>query len=149
MGVLIHAAYDGEAVNAVGVTRSVFEPIRSDHYTLNAQRGEASVANPAPGVTTEQLIYRWGRSPRIAVRARSSLPASIPVMSDAEVDETACVMRAIHDHFRPLLDPGGANRWFAMDIELKRERQTRALAVKQARVYNFGAADVPTDCREY
>ena len=135
--------------NGVGITRNVAEPIRSDHYTLNLQRGEAPVVAPAPGVSTEQLIYRWGRTPRFVYHARSNLPASDPVMSDAELDQTVCVMRAVHDHFRPVLDPTGADRWFAMDIELKLVRGSRALAVKQARQYNFGASDVPADCREF
>ena len=60
-------------------------------------------------------------------------------------------MRAhvIHDHFRDVIDPKHENHWFAVDIEWKRLGPERRLLIKQARPYNFGNADVPTDCREF
>ncbi|MEE8409905.1 MAG: lamin tail domain-containing protein [Myxococcota bacterium] len=149
MGILVHEAFQGERVNAVAISRNILEPIRSDIYYMNAQAGEASVVNPAPGITTDQLIYRWGRLPRIVYFAESNLPAVVPVMSSTETERTACTLRAIHDHFRPLLDPMRDNRWFAMDIELKLLGPARTLLVKQARPYSFGNASIPADCREF
>jgi hypothetical protein len=149
MGVLVHGAFIAERANGVGISRNVLDPIRGDIYYYNLQAGEAAVTNPAPGISTEQLIYLWGRSPPIMYQGESNLPHVGTVMSDAEVAYTSCVLRAIHDHFRPLLDPAHDNAWFAMDIELKVMGDERLLWVKQARPYSFGDADIPTDCREF
>ncbi|MBI3180208.1 MAG: lamin tail domain-containing protein, partial [Deltaproteobacteria bacterium] len=149
MGVLVHEATLSEAANGIGISRNILDPIRGDIYYFNAQVGEAGVANPAPGVTTSQLIYRWGRTPRVIFHALSNLPGGGEVLSPEEIDETACVLRVIHDHFAPILNPTGENRWFAMDIEFKRLGVSRALLVKQARPYSFGNAEVPADCREF
>ncbi len=149
MGVLIHEAFLSERANGVIVSRNVLNPIRSDQYYVNVQVGEASVTNPAPGVTTEQLIYRRGRSPRLVYYAQSSLPGGAPVLSTAEADELACVVRRIHDDFAARLDPEGLNRWFAVDLEFKLVGPGRDLVVKQARPYVFANAGSPTDCREF
>ncbi len=147
MGILVHPAFLSERQNGVVISRNVLEPIREQYY-LNAQIGEASVTNPAPGVGTEQVLYDFRRQPRVRYLGRSTLTGGAAVMSSEEIVETACTLRAIHDHFRPLLDPDRENRWFAMDIEFKRLGDERALLVKQARPYSFGAAEVPEDCRE-
>ena len=149
MGILIHPSFVSEEANGVAISRDIFEPIRSDRYYINTQVGEASVTNPAAGVTTEQLTYRWGTTPRVLYQAHSSLPHGNPVLSEAEVDVAACTLRAIHDHFEPILDPMGDNRWFAMDVEFKLVTPGRQLVVKQARPYSFGNADIPADCREF
>ena len=70
------------------------------------------------------------------------------VLSEDEIADAACVLKAIHDHFEPLIDPEGETRWFAMDIEFKLLGAARVLLVKQARPYSFGAREVPADCRE-
>jgi hypothetical protein len=75
-----------------------------DHTETNVG-GEATVTNPAPGIATEELIYLWGRSPPVMYQGYSNLPHQGTVMSDAEVAHTSCVLRAIHDHFQPLIDP--------------------------------------------
>jgi hypothetical protein len=48
-----------------------------------------------------------------------------------------------------LLDPQAMNRLYAMQIEWKLIGPQRRLLVKQARPYNFGDIDAPTDCREF
>jgi phosphoenolpyruvate synthase/pyruvate phosphate dikinase len=52
MGILIHPAFLSEKANGVAISRNILQPIRDQDY-INVQIGEASVANPAPGVTTE------------------------------------------------------------------------------------------------
>ena len=69
MGILVHGAFLAEQANGVAVSRNVLEPTSGEVYYLNAQAGEASVTNPAPGVATEQLVYRWGRQPPSCIRA--------------------------------------------------------------------------------
>ncbi|MGK0360018.1 MAG: hypothetical protein ACI9U2_002324 [Bradymonadia bacterium] len=146
MGILVHPAFLSERANAVAISRNVIEPIRDDAY-INVQKGEATVTNPAPGVSTEQMLYRYRRSPRLVRLGDSSLTED-RVLSDDEIANAACVLKAIHDHFEPLIDPEGETQWFAMDIEFKLLGAARVLMVKQARPYSFGAREVPADCRE-
>jgi len=148
MGVLVHAAFRSEAANGVGVSRNILDPNRGDMHYFNVQVGEASVTNPAPGVSSDEYLYRFGRSPRVVYQHRSSL-TSYDIMSGAEADHIACTLAAIHDHFRALLDPAEEDRWFAMDVEFKLVGPERDLVVKQARPYSFGSAEPAPGCREF
>jgi len=153
MGILVHPASLSEEANGVAVSRNVLEPDRGDLYYINVQLGEATVTNPAPGVTTEQLVYQWGRQPPVVYHGQSSLLDALPnppehVMSQAEVALLACSLRAVHDWFRPLLDPDSENRWFAMEVEFKLLDGGRQLLVKQARPHSFGRSEFFGDCRE-
>jgi hypothetical protein len=137
----------------VAVSRNVLDPTRGDIYYLNAQAGEASVTNPAPGVATEQLIYRWGREPPIVYQSESSLVAALagpgqPVLTSGEVLDLACALRTVHELFRPLLDPAGENPWFGMEVEFKVLGPERRLLIKQARPHSFGAPTPFCYCRE-
>jgi hypothetical protein len=59
------------------------------------------------------------------------------------------VVSGIHEHFRRLLDPESQDRWFAMDLEAKLVGNDRHVVIKQARPFNFGRVERPSDCREY
>jgi hypothetical protein len=152
MGVLVHGAFLGERANGVAVSRNVLEPTRGDIYYLNAQAGEASVTNPAPGVATDQLIYRWGREPPIVYHSSSSLLEALgsqgQALADEEVVDLSCALRTVHEVFEPLLNPDGGNRWFAMEVEFKFLGPERQLLIKQARPHSFGTAASFEDCRE-
>jgi hypothetical protein len=153
MGVLVHAAFLGEQANGVAVSRNVLDPTRGDIYYLNAQAGEASVTNPAPGVTTEQLVYRWGREPPILYQSESSLslalrPAASQVLSAEEVEDLSCALRSVHELFAPELNPAGDDPWFAMEVEFKFIGPQRRLLIKQARPHSFGTPTLFGDCRE-
>ncbi len=154
MGVLVHPASLGEKANGVGVSRNIMEPVRGDQYYINAQLGEASVTNPAPAVSTEQLVYQWYRTPPVLYQSASSLLGAYPeppahVLSAEEVEDVSCALQAVHDHFRPLLDPEAENAWFAMEIEFKLMGSERRLLVKQARPHSFGRREIIADCREF
>jgi hypothetical protein len=155
MGVLVHPASLSEEANGVAVSRNILDPNRGDIYYINVQAGEASVTNPAPGVSTDQFIYRLPpRTPPTDYTSESSVLQALPehgshVLSEEEVRNVACALGAIHDHFRPKLDPMQENRWFAMEIEFKLLDQDRALLVKQARPHSFGADTFSTDCRDF
>lgn len=150
MGVLIHEAFPNEAANGVGVSRNILDPIRGDIYFLNSQAGEAAVTNPAPGVGTEAVEFQWPpRTPLLTYQSQSSLLRGENVMSESEMVGVACALRAIHDHFAPLLDPEQEDPWFAMEIEYKLLYPSRQLVVKQARSHAFSGFDVATDCREF
>jgi hypothetical protein len=153
MGVLVHGAFLGEQANGVAVSRNVLDPTRGDMYYLNAQAGEASVTNPAPGVATEQLVYRWGREPPIVYQSDSSLLAALgteksKVLSSDEVVDLSCALRSVHDAFEPLLNPEGANSRFAIEVEFKFLDADRRLLIKQARPHSFARAPLFGDCRE-
>jgi hypothetical protein len=153
MGILVHPASLSERGNGVGVSRNVLEPTRGDQFYINAQVGEASVTNPAPAVSTEQLVYQWYREPPVLYQSESSLLGALPVppanvLSTDEVERVACALQAVHEHFRPLLDPEAENPWFAMEIEFKLIGPDRQLHVKQARPHSFGTPEIIRDCRE-
>jgi pyruvate phosphate dikinase-like enzyme len=153
MGVLVHGAFLVERANGVAVSRNVLDPTRGDMYYINTQAGEASVTNPAPGVATEQLVYRWGRQPPIIYQSGSSLLAALDgagdqVLTSEEVVDLSCALRAVHQAFEPLLNPAGNNPWFAMEVEFKLIGAERRLLIKQARPHSFGAATSFGDCRE-
>lgn len=153
MGILVHPAYPSEEANGVAVTRNVLDLSRGDVYYFNVQAGEAAVTNPAPGVTTEQLTYNWGRVPLLMYQSESSLlgaldPVPAYVLTAAEADELACSMSAIHDWFRPLLDPDNENAHFTMESEFKLIGPERTLLIKQARPHSFGSQQAIGDCRE-
>ncbi|MGC4066049.1 MAG: PEP/pyruvate-binding domain-containing protein [Polyangiaceae bacterium] len=150
MGVLIHPAFVEERANGVIVTRDVRDIVRGDIFTFNAQAGEASVTNPAPGVTSDEFIYRLPpRTPPITEYSRSSLGLGQSVMSQAEVEDAACAAQAVVNHFSPLLDPEQRNAYFTMDMEFKLLGANRTLLLKQARPYSFGSWEDPGDCRQF
>jgi pyruvate phosphate dikinase-like enzyme/lamin tail-like protein len=153
MGVLVHAAFPDEQANGVAVSRNLLEPTRGDIYYVNAQLGEASVTNPAPGVTTEQLVYRWGREPPILYQSASSLLGALngppsQALTAEEVVDLSCALRTVHELFEPLLNADGKNPWFAMEVEYKLLGPARQLLIKQARPHSFGTPTLYGDCRE-
>ena len=148
MGILVHEAFLSEHANGVAVSRNIFDPTRGDMYYFNVQMGEASVANPAPGVTSDGYIYQLFGSPRTIFQSRSNLTDYL-ILSPAEMERAACTLAAIHTAFQPIIDPDRENNWFAMDIEFKLSGPRRELVVKQARPYAFADTDRPLDCREF
>ena len=148
MGVLIHAAFPSEVVNGVAISRDALSPTHADRYYLNVQVGEALVTNPAPGVQSEQYTFELFRSPTAVYHTKSTFSPDAHVMTEAESWNIVCSLLDIHEHFQPLIDPEGDNRWFAMDIEFKLLGEGRAPLIKQARPYSFGD-DVPSDWCDY
>ena len=149
MGVLVHGAQLGEQAQGVAIARDLRDLTRLETYDINAQRGEASVTNPAPGVSTEELLYSFVRAPEVEYLSQSSLAGSGPVLSADDANAIACALGSVQLHFAKLLDPTGSNRLFAMQIEWKLAPGTRQVIVKQARPQPFGNAELPKDCREY
>ena len=151
MGVLVHEGFLSERVNGVAVSRSVADPNDGDIFFVNSQFGEASVTNPAPGIGTEEVQYRWLRDPPLFYQSRSTFSPNAPVMQLPEIEQLVCRLKVITDHFRPLLDPEHKQPWFAMEVEFKLMATAtggKRLVIKQARPYSFGRADIPADCRE-
>jgi hypothetical protein len=139
MAVLMHPAFHSERANGVAISRNVVDPGSAGReYYFNVQVGEALVTNPAPAVMSDELTFDPLRVPHLAYYSASTLSSGGPVLSESEVWRIACNLSAIHQHFRPLLDPAQENAWFAMDIEFKLMGDERSLVIKQARPYSFG-----------
>lgn len=152
MAVLVHPAFVSERANVIIISRDLLDPTRAGTHYMNAQLGEASVANPAAGVTSEELFHHTATAPgapEVEYRSLSSLARGGRVISLDDARRLSCVVSAIHQHFRSLLDPDGSDRWFAMDIEAKLVGLDRHVVIKQARPFNFGRVERPNDCREY
>ncbi|WP_437835925.1 PEP/pyruvate-binding domain-containing protein [Sorangium sp. So ce1153] len=150
MAVLVHQAWQSERAQGVAISRNALDATRDSQYYINAQIGEASVTNPAPGVTSDEIVYTPPpRTIKADYHARSSLSRGRDVLSFPEIQRLGCALESIHAHYRPLVDPEGENRLYAMQIEWKLIGPERRLLVKQARPYSFGALAAPGDCREY
>lgn len=148
MGVLVHPRFEGERANGVAMSRNLTDPTRADQFFINAQLGEASVANPAPGVGTEQVVYTFPpNTPEIVYRSRSTLSQGAQILNDAEVRTLSCTLGALHDHFSGLMNADGKNRWFTIEVEFKLMSAARNLFIKQARPFPFSNARMPSDCR--
>jgi hypothetical protein len=135
MGLLVHPAQDGELANGVALTINQFSELRPAHY-INAQVGEVSVTNPTGDAVPEQILfYTWYEEPEYEVISRSSLlgwttdwPSETAVLTDAELEDLAAYLEAIHNRYRTLY-PG-----HAVDAEWKL-MPGRQLLVKQARPF--------------
>jgi hypothetical protein len=154
VAVLVHEEFGSEKANGVAVSRSLSDPNEVDVYYVNAQFGEASVTNPAPGIATEELLYRWFRDPPVVYQSRSTFVPDRPVMQLSEIEQLVCRLNIISAHFRPLIDPQKKQPWFAMEVEFKLmlnpqdPNGAKRLVIKQTRPYSFGHPDIPADCRE-
>jgi hypothetical protein len=150
MGILIHQSWPSERAQGVAISRNALHATRDSQYYINAQIGEASVTNPSPGVTSDEIVYtRPPWRPKAEYQRHSSLSRGQDVLSFAEIQDLGCALESIHLHFQPLIDPDFEDRLFSMQIEWKLIGPERRLLVKQARPYSFRALDAPTDCREF
>jgi hypothetical protein len=104
---------------------------------VDSLSGEALVTNSAPGIESELLPFSLFNAPT-EYHSRSTFSPGQPLTTYAELANLRCNLQAIHQHFRPLLDPNRENPWFAMDIEWKLMGPDRAFVIKQARAYSFG-----------
>lgn len=108
MGVLVHQSFRSEKANGVGVSRNVFDPEQGHIYFLTVQAGEASVTNPAPGVTAESMLYDFTDDPDY--RSFSTLVDSggedgARVLSSEEVEKVGCTLFGIDKAFKQVNRP--------------------------------------------
>ncbi|HEU5076527.1 MAG TPA: PEP/pyruvate-binding domain-containing protein [Polyangiaceae bacterium] len=149
MAVLVHEAYRSERAQGVGVSRNVLDPVRSDIHYINAQIGEASVVNPAPGITTEQIIYeRLRNPPTITYRSHSNLVDG-NVLEPSEIQELSCALHFLNEHFSSVLDPDRENPYFAIEVEYKFIGAYRDLLIKQTRQHPIVVTGTLPECRMY
>ena len=142
MALLVHRSFEDEAANGVALTNNPFDPSNAEPaFYVNVQRGEASVVQPDPGVTTDQFLHYFDQKGRPVVYiAHSSLPpVGTPVLSNAEINTLGEALNRIRKAFYPAYgaSAGGSGFW-AMDVEFKFDHGAdgkSALFIKQARPY--------------
>lgn len=142
MGVLVHANYENEAANGVGVTTDpIYRSVNT--YYLNTQVGENLVTNPdALSVPEEILLGVAAGSGYTIVRASNQVPAGQQVLSPEHLESMRRYLGVILSQFKTLYGEEG-NPDFAMEVEYKITAED-VLEFKQARPWvNESAAVEP------
>jgi hypothetical protein len=147
MGILCHEAFLSERANGVAISRDLTNPVNRTRDYINVQFGEASVTNPAPGISSDMFVHRyWAGDSLDIYNAVSTFMDGVPVLDKGEIDHLHCALRQIHKHLHPIVDPLEENPWYTIEIEFKLIGDERNLMVKQARPYSFGKVEIPDEC---
>lgn len=142
MGVLVHANYENEAANGVGVTTDpIYRSVNT--YYLNTQVGENLVTNPdALSVPEEILLGVTAGSGYTIVRPSNQVPAGQQVLSPEHLESMRRYLGVILSEFKALYGEED-NPAFAMEVEYKITAED-VLEFKQARPWvNESAAVEP------
>mgnify|MGYP003632091251 FL=1 len=138
MAMLVHRSFPDEKVNGVALTNNPYDRSGLDPaFYINVQFGEASVVQPDPGVTTDQIIYYYDRpgQPSVFVAHSSLIPEGEQVLSAAQLRELGDALDAIRTYFTQAY---GTTTWWAMDVEFKFDGapgEEPSLFIKQARPF--------------
>jgi hypothetical protein len=141
MALLVHPAFPAEEANGVALTANPYDTsgLEPGLY-INVQEGEASVVQPAQGVSTDQFIYFIDQpgQPVVFIARSNLVPAGTSVLTNAQIQELGAGLVEIREFFRSTYGPPpeDPSRWYAMDVEFKFEApagEAPALWVKQAR----------------
>lgn len=144
MGILVHRAFGTEEINGVAITKDMYRE-GYPAFTVNAQKGEASVVLPENDEIPEQFLIKYvkyitGKEKTIVdYISHSSLNNYEPLMTPEEIKLLSKYLDAIKKHFYYGANHvvlGEAYFDFAMDIEFKLDKGTRKIYIKQARKYN-------------
>jgi hypothetical protein len=134
MALLSQPTFDDEDAGGVAVTGNVFDTSGLEPaFYINAQVGENSVVLPAPGHTTDQLLYYYNLpgQPVVYIAHSNLIRAGETVLSSAELYELGGALDAIHRFFYEAYGTGGG--FYAMDTEFK--VVDGRVIMKQARPY--------------
>jgi hypothetical protein len=142
MAVLVNPSYGDELANGVAISANVFDPAPGgeDAFFVNAQAGEASVVEPAPGETVDSMMYYWyhPNQPATYYTRSNVVPAGQSVLARAELFELGDALDAIRDHFGADYQPPPGYGRLPMDVEWKLVDEGAAgrhIWIKQARAY--------------
>jgi pyruvate,water dikinase len=118
MALLVHRAFPAEESNGVALTANMFDPTAPAFY-INAQKGDASVVLPDPGVSADSFLYYYFYPGQpITFFSHSSLvPAGETVLTKAQTYRLGQALEAIHGHFAQYYQTG--SDFYAMDVEYK------------------------------
>lgn len=139
MSLLVHPSFPDEEANGVALTANIFDQSGTEPgFYINVQEGEASVVEPDPGVTTDQLIYHFEfpGQPIVYIVHSNLVAPGETVLTHAELYALGQALDAIHEHFAGVYEPD-EDGWYAMDVEFKfddmGENAEPELWIKQAR----------------
>ena len=138
MGVLCHRSFPVEDANGVGLTANVFNAYEPAFY-INAQKGDASVVRPDPGVVADQFLYYfyYDGHPMTFLGHSSLIAAGQTVLTGAQVYELGQALDAIHNDKGFKKQYQHAGKFYAMDVEFKFNTEPGELVsrlfIKQAR----------------
>ena len=139
MGVQINQSFPDELANGVLVTANLPEPT-SWGYTVNAQKGEASVTNPESGITPEVFVVYWQQlcadcsvEPYVQRLQFSSLSPGEPLLEPSRIKTLTAAAQWIHNHFANLygLPPDKV----PLEMEWKLHDEARNIYLKQVRPF--------------
>lgn len=131
MGVLVHANYEDEKANGVGVTTDPLYGTTGTYY-LNTQLGENLVTNPdARSIPEEILLGAAEGSGYTLVRPSNQVPDGQRLLADAHLASMRRYLGVIRAEFQSLYDEV-ANPDFHMEVEYKVTADD-VLEIKQAR----------------
>lgn len=141
MALLVHPSFPTEEANGVALTANPFDTSGLEPgFYINVQKGEASVVQPPPGVTTDQFVIYWDSpgQPIVFIAHSNQVAKGTNVLTTAQMLELGKGLADIREFFRPAYGPppDDPTAWYAMDVEFKFEApagETPALWVKQAR----------------
>jgi hypothetical protein len=141
MAVLVNPAYIDELANGVAITANIFDPRpgAEDAFYVNAQLGDASVVQPSPGVTADQLLlffFHNGQPATYYVHSNLVAPGQT-VLTRSELFALGQALTGIRERFRRDYDPPPGYGFLPVDVEWKlvATSQGRQIWIKQARPY--------------
>ena len=143
MALLVHNSFPDEEANGVAITANPFDPSGLEPgFYINVQRGEESVVQPEPGITTDQFVYQFELpgQPIIFIAHSSLVPVGTTVLTNTQTHALGIALKEIHAFFLPLYGQD-SGAWYAMDTEFKFDQPLddptgeSVLVVKQARPY--------------
>lgn len=141
MAVLATPSFPDELANGVAITANIYDPSPGgeDGFFINAQLGEASVVQPAPGVTADSLLYYHFHvgQPATYYTRSNLIPPGTTVLGRAELFELGRALDAIRTGFADDYAPPPGYGELPMDVEWKLDDSTgtRAIWIKQARPF--------------
>ena len=136
MALLVHRSFPDEEAQGVALTANLFDAVEPAFY-VNVQKGDTSVVQPPPGVTTDQFLYYFDypNQPMTFLAHSSLVPEGTTVLTVAQTYALGKALKAIHGAFSSFYYTPGS--FYAMDVEFKFDDQGTGgeptLWLKQAR----------------
>lgn len=147
MALLVHRPHPDEEATGVAITANPFDRAGLEPgFYINAQKGDESVVQPAPGVTADQFLYYYDMpgQPMVFLGRSNLVPAGTTVLTAAQTYALGTALKEIHRFFAAAYGTASSG-WYAMDTEFKLDQPeddptgTPIIIMKQARPYpGFG-----------
>lgn len=137
MAVLVTPSFPNEEANGVAITGNLFDPAGLEPaFVVNVQRGETSVVQPPPGITSDYFVYyfEYPGQPATYLSHSNLVPPGATVLTTSQAFELGQALGRIHDFFAGTYRKSG--HFYGMDVEFKFDAppgETPVCYIKQAR----------------